>query len=103
MIAERHDGSTLDPMNETYQQFLASLRDRAGFVHLDVQPPRDAPTKQFMAFLFDIGTADPPRPQGQAASLAVTPEQASELMAAGAEWKGPTHMRPEVFPMLQPS
>jgi hypothetical protein len=35
----------------------------------------------------------PPRPQGQAVSVAVTPEQARELIAAGAEWKGPAHMR----------
>jgi hypothetical protein len=80
-------------MSEPYQQFLAALRDRAALVYLDVQPPRDAPTRQFVASLFEPA----PRPEGQAVSLAVTPEQASELLAAGAEWKGPTHMRTEVF------
>jgi len=31
-------------------------------------------------------------------SVAVTPEQARELLAAGAEWKGPAHMRVGVLP-----
>jgi hypothetical protein len=31
-------------------------------------------------------------------SVAVTREQARELLAAGAEWKGPAHMRAELFP-----
>jgi len=87
-------------MRESYEQLLAALRDRTAFVYVDVQPPRDAPTKQFVASLFELAPGDqrPPRPQGQAVSVAVTPEQASELLAAGAEWKGPAHMRADVLP-----
>lgn len=87
-------------MSEPYQQMLTALRDRAALVHLDVQPPRAAPTKQIVASLFEPAPGDerPRRPQGQAVSLAVTPEQATELLAAGAEWKGPPHMRAEVLP-----
>ena len=83
-------------MNESYEQLRAALRDRTALVFLDVQPPRDAPTKQFVASLFERAPGD--RPQGQAVSVAVTPEQARELLAAGAEWKGPAHMRAEVLP-----
>lgn len=87
-------------MSESYEDILAALRDRNGFVYLDVQPPRDQPIKQFMAFLFEPPPGEPrlTRPQGQSVSLAVTPEQARELIAAGAEWKGPAHMRAEVLP-----
>ena len=87
-------------MSESYEQLLAALRDRTAFVYVDVQPPRDAPTKQFVAFLFKPAPGDQPptHPQGQAVSVAVTPEQARELLAAGAEWKGPAHMRAEVLP-----
>jgi hypothetical protein len=88
-------------MSEFYEQLLATLRDRTALVYLDVQPPRDAPTKQFVASLFEAAPAGqprPPRPQGQAVSQAVTPEQARELLAAGAEWKGPPHLRAELFP-----
>ena len=87
-------------MIESYEQLRAALSDRTAFVHVDVQPPRDAPTKQFMAYVFELAPGDPPprRPQGQAASVAVTPEQARELLAAGAEWKGPAHMLAEVLP-----
>lgn len=87
-------------MSESYEQLLSALRDRSAFVYLDVQPPRDAPTKQFVASLFELapGNQHPRRPQGQAVSVAVTPEQARELLAAGAEWKGPLHMRGEVLP-----
>jgi hypothetical protein len=49
-------------------------------------------------FEFAPGDQRPARPQGQAVSIAVTPEQARELLAAGAEWKGPAHMRAEVLP-----
>jgi hypothetical protein len=86
-------------MSESYEQLRAALRDRTAFVCVDVQPPRDAPTKQFVAFLFEAASGDqrPTRPQGQAKSIAVTPEQARELLAAGAEWKGPAHMRAEVL------
>jgi len=87
-------------MNESYQQMLAALRDRSALVHLDVRPPRSAPNKQIVASLFEPAPGDelPRRPQGQAVSLAVTPEQATELLAAGAEWKGPPHIRAEVLP-----
>jgi hypothetical protein len=87
-------------MSESYEQLLAALRDRTAFVYLDVQPPRDAPTKQFVASWFGPAPSGqrPTRPQGQAVSVTVTPEQAGELLAAGAEWKGPAHMRAEVLP-----
>lgn len=79
---------------------LAAVRDRSAWVFLDVQPPRDAPAKQLIATLFEDanGGPRPARPQGQGASVAVTQEQARELLAAGAEWKGPEHLRAEVFP-----
>jgi hypothetical protein len=87
-------------MTGSYEQLRARLRDRSAFVYLDVQPPRDAPTKQFVASLFELAPGDqrPARPQGQAVSVAVTPEQARELLAAGAEWKGPAHLRAQLFP-----
>jgi hypothetical protein len=87
-------------MSESYEQLLAALRDRTALVHLDVQPPRDAPIKQFVASLFEPAPGDerPTRPQGQAVSVPVTPEQARELLAAGAEWKGPAHMREGLLP-----
>jgi hypothetical protein len=87
-------------MSESYERLQAALRDRTALVWLDVQPPRDAPTKQFVAFLFEPAPGDqrPMRPQGQSVRFAVTPEQARELLAAGAEWKGPAHMRAEVLP-----
>ncbi|MEO8842863.1 MAG: hypothetical protein ABI591_10590 [Kofleriaceae bacterium] len=87
-------------MSESYEQLLAVLRDRTALVWLDVQPPRDAPTKSFVAFLFEPAADDEGRlrPQGQSTRVAVTPEQARELLGAGAEWKGPTHMRADVFP-----
>ena len=87
-------------MSASYEQVLARLRDRTAFVCLDIQPPRDAPTKQFIASLFEPPPGDerPTRPQGQATSVAVTPEQARELLAAGAEWKGPAHLRAAVLP-----
>lgn len=90
----------IDPMKEPYEQMLAAVRDRTAYVFLDLQPPRDAPTKQFVATLFAgaHGEERPMRPQGLGSSLAVTPEQARELLAAGAEWKGPAHMRAEVLP-----
>lgn len=87
-------------MSESYEQLLAAVRARTAFVYVDVQPPRDAPTKLFVASAFEPAAGDerPMRPQGQAVSMAVTPEQARELLAAGAEWKGPTHMREDVLP-----
>jgi hypothetical protein len=93
-------GVTMHPMSESYDRLLAALRDGTAFVCLDVQPPRDAPIKQFVASLFEPAPGDqrPTRPQGQAVSVAVTPQQARELLAAGAEWKGPAHLRAEVLP-----
>jgi hypothetical protein len=85
-------------MSEAYEQLRAALRDRTGFVCLDLQPPRDAPTRQLIAFLFALAPGDQPRPQGEAMRVLVTLEQARELLAAGAEWKGPAHMRAEVLP-----
>lgn len=96
--APRTIRGTLDPMSESYEQLRVALRDRTALVHLDLQPPRDAPTKRFVAFLFERAPGDEPRPQGQAVSVAVTPEQARELLASGAEWKGPAHMRAEILP-----
>jgi hypothetical protein len=86
-------------MSESYEQLLAAVRDGAALVFLDVQPPRDAPTKQFVASLFEPapGDARPTHPHGDAVNVAVTPEQARELLAAGAEWNGPAHMRAEVL------
>ncbi len=89
-------------MSESYERLRAGLRDRTAFVYLDVQPPRDAPNKQFVASLFELAPGDQRRPQGQAVSIAVTPEQARELLAAGAEWKGPAHMRAAVLPDIWP-
>jgi hypothetical protein len=93
-------GAIIRPMSETYEGLRAALRDGTALVWLDVQPPRDAPVKQLVAFRFEPAAGDDGtrRPQGQAASLAVTPEQARELLAAGAEWKGPSHLRAEVLP-----
>lgn len=87
-------------MSESYNQLLAALRDRTALVFVDVKPPRDAPIKEFVASLFEArpGEPRPTRPEGQAVSVAVTAEQARDLLAAGAEWKGPAHMRAEVFP-----
>ena len=87
-------------MSESYDQLLTALRDRTALVFVDVKPPRDAPIKEFVASLFEARPGEPPptRPEGQAVSVAVTAEQARELLAAGAEWKGPAHMRAEVFP-----
>jgi hypothetical protein len=87
-------------MSEVLEQMRARLRDRTALVHLDVQPPRDAPNKQFVAHLFERAPDDehPARPQGQAMSVAISPAEARELLAAGAEWKGPAHMRTEVLP-----
>jgi hypothetical protein len=87
-------------MSESYDQLRAAMRDRNALVLLDVLPPRDAPTKQFVAYVFEPGPGEPrpARPQGQPSTVAVTPEQAQELLAVGAEWKGPAHMREEILP-----
>src|SRR5262245_27192175 len=45
-------------MSESYEKLLAALRDGTAFVCLDVQPPRDAPTKQFVAYLFEPAPGD---------------------------------------------
>jgi len=84
-------------MSESYEQLRGALREGTAFVYLDVQPPRDAPIKQFMAYSFALAPGAERRPQGRAEGIAVTYEQARELLAAGAEWKGPAHMRAEVL------
>ena len=86
-------------MTELYDRMLAAVRDQTGYVHLDVLPPRDAPTKQVIAYLFDPppGETRAVRPHGQAASLPVTVEQARALLDAGAKWNGPAHLRDEVL------
>lgn len=100
MKAAKEDWRYNPSMSELYDQLLVALRDRAALVYLDVQPPRDRPTKTFVASLFASapGEPRPTRPEGQPVSVDVTPEQARELLAAGAEWKGPAHMRAEVLP-----
>jgi hypothetical protein len=87
-------------MTELYDRMLAAARDHTGWVHLDVMPPRDAPNKQLIACLFEPvpGQQRPPRPQGQAAMLEISHEQARALLGAGAEWKGPAHLKAEVLP-----
>nr|HEX4319235.1 hypothetical protein [Kofleriaceae bacterium] len=87
-------------MTESYEQLRAALRDRTVFVHLDVLPPRDAPPRQIMAYAFvpKPGDVPPTRPNGQAATLAITADQARELLAAGATWNGPPHLRAEILP-----
>ena len=81
---------------EPYEQMLAALRDGSGYVYLDVQPPRDAPRKQCMAHLWDHVEVEPRRMRSPISSVAITPAQARELLDAGAEWKGPSHLRAEV-------
>jgi hypothetical protein len=85
-------------MSESYEHLLAALRDRTAFVFVDVRAPRDAPTKQFVASRLERAVDDNGvvRPQGQGSSSAITFEQARELLAAGAEWKGPPHLRADV-------
>lgn len=85
-------------MPELYDHVLTALRDRTGFVWIDVLPPRNAENKQCVASLWEIVDVEH-HPQGEPkSSVAVTPEQARELLDAGAEWKGPSHLRAEVFP-----
>jgi hypothetical protein len=83
-------------MSEPYDDILSALRDGTGCVFVDVQPPRNAPLKQCVASLWvNIDR----RPSGSPSSrIPITPEQASELLAAGAEWNGPAHMRAEIVP-----
>jgi hypothetical protein len=87
-------------MTELYYRMLAAVQEQSAYVHLDVMPPRDAPEKQIVAHLFEDsrGQQPPMRPQGQAASLAITHEQARALLDAGATWAGPAHLRGEVLP-----
>ena len=87
-------------MSQPYEHLLAAVRDRTAYICLDVQAPRDAPTRRFIASLFEPALAEDGtmRPPGQGSSFAVTPEQARALLAAGAEWKGPAHLRAEVIP-----
>ena len=87
-------------MNELYDRMLTAVQEQSAYVHLDVMPPRDAPVKQIVAYLFEDSRAQQPprRPQGQAASLHITPEQARALLGAGAKWAGPAHLQAEVLP-----
>jgi hypothetical protein len=88
-------------MSESYAELLAALREQTGFVSVDVQPPRDSPTKQCLAFLFlhDRASREAGRPQGSSvACVAITPEQARELLDAGAWWSAPAHLRAEIVP-----
>jgi len=85
-------------MTESYEQLLSGLRGGTTFVYVDVQPPRDAVTKQFVAHRFELAPDEVRRPQGDGVTFPVTAEQARELLAAGAEWKGPAHLRAEVLP-----
>ena len=86
-------------MTELYDRMLAAVTEQSAFVHLDVMAPRDAPNKQLVAHLFeDSRTQQPPRrPQGQAASLAITHDQARALLRAGAKWSGPAHLQAEIL------
>jgi hypothetical protein len=52
-------------MNEAYERLRTALRDRIALVFLDVEPPRDAPTKQFMAFLFEAAPGERRAPKGR--------------------------------------
>lgn len=80
-----------------YEDMLVAQRDRAGLVHLNVSPPRDAPIKQCIAYLFE--SPDSEHPEGSPKAVCpVTPEQARELLAAGARWSAPAHMRAEIIP-----
>jgi hypothetical protein len=82
---------------KSYEELQEALSQGTAIVYLDVRPPRNAPTKQILAYLFERApNTDQPRPQGEAVGVAVTPEQA-HLLVAGAEWKGPAHMRAELF------
>lgn len=64
-------------MSESYEHLLAAARERTAYVCLDLQPPLDAPTRKCIATRFEPAPGDEGamRPQGQGASLAVTPEQ----------------------------
>jgi hypothetical protein len=80
-----------------YADMLAAQRASEGVVHLDVLPPRDAPLKRCMAYLF--ASPDSEHPQGSPqAACPITPEQARELLAAGATWSAPAHLRAELVP-----
>ncbi len=80
-----------------YEDMLAAVGDKASLVHLNVLPPRDAPIKRCVAYLF--GSPDSEHPDGSPkAACAITPEQARELLAAGATWSAPAHLRAEIVP-----
>ena len=84
-------------MSELYDRMLAAARDQTAFVALDVEPPRDAPDRKLVAYLFEPVPGGV-RPQGQSIRLPVTHDQARTLLGAGAKWSGPSHLREEVFP-----
>jgi len=80
-----------------FEDILAAQRDSAGLVHLNVVPPRDAPIKQCVAYLFE--SPDSVHPHGSPkAACPITPAQARELLAAGATWSAPAHLRAELVP-----
>ncbi len=83
-------------MSPPYEHILTALRVGTGCVFVDVLPPRDAPRKQYIASLWENSDR---RPSGSPSSrIPITPEQASELLAAGAEWNGPAHLKADVVP-----
>ncbi len=84
-------------MSEAYEQMLAALRDGSGYVHLNVPPPRDAPDRQCVAYLWTRGE-ETRAMRAPTSSVAVTAAQARELLAAGAEWTAPSHLRAELVP-----
>ena len=80
-----------------FEDMLAAQRDRGGLVHVNVLPPRDAPIKRCVAYLFESPDSEHPHGSPKAA-CSVTPEQIRELLAAGATWTAPAHMRAEIIP-----
>jgi hypothetical protein len=85
-------------MSELYERMIAAVTDRTAVVHLDVDPPRAAPNKQLVAYLFEPVSGEVLRPQGVGIRLTITHEQARTLLRAGAHWAGPAHLRAEVLP-----
>jgi hypothetical protein len=84
-------------MAELHDHMLTSLRDGTGLVYIDVLPPRDVENKQCVASLWEHFHDH--HPEGDPTSrVAVTPEQARELLDAGAEWHAPSHLRAQLFP-----
>jgi hypothetical protein len=83
-------------MSQPYEHILTARRDGTGGVCVDVKPPRNALHKQCVASLWENSDR---RPSGSPSSrIPITPEQARELLAAGAEWSGPAHLKAYVVP-----